>query len=168
MEDTYLGDGVYASFDGYQVWLDLRAQDHFPMAPSGYPGIALEGVVLGALNGLRRGHQGQRSERQGKRGAVMGACGCKAEKDKTVGHIYVDFCSLHKAAPELLEACRLALDDAVHYAPVAIERKVAPVLRAAIAKAEGKAVPCKGQSKASGTHVWDAGMCVKCGAVSDD
>ena len=23
----YLGDGVYASFDGYQIWLDTRAQD---------------------------------------------------------------------------------------------------------------------------------------------
>lgn len=26
MEDRYLGDGVYASFDGYQIWLDTRAQ----------------------------------------------------------------------------------------------------------------------------------------------
>ena len=26
-EDTYLGDGVYASYDGYHIWLDLRAQD---------------------------------------------------------------------------------------------------------------------------------------------
>lgn len=26
-EDTYLGDGVYASFDGWLMWLDLRAQD---------------------------------------------------------------------------------------------------------------------------------------------
>ena len=25
--ETYLGDGVYASFDGYQIWLDTRAQD---------------------------------------------------------------------------------------------------------------------------------------------
>ena len=25
--DTYLGDGVYASFDGHQIWLDLRGQD---------------------------------------------------------------------------------------------------------------------------------------------
>jgi hypothetical protein len=24
--ETYLGDGVYASFDGYQIWLDTRAQ----------------------------------------------------------------------------------------------------------------------------------------------
>lgn len=27
MNDEYLGDGVYASFDGYQVWLDTRAQE---------------------------------------------------------------------------------------------------------------------------------------------
>ncbi len=25
--DEYLGDGVYASFDGYQILLDLRGQD---------------------------------------------------------------------------------------------------------------------------------------------
>jgi len=24
--ESYLGDGVYASFDGYQIWLDTRAQ----------------------------------------------------------------------------------------------------------------------------------------------
>ena len=27
MYDTYIGDGVYASFDGYHYWLDLRGQD---------------------------------------------------------------------------------------------------------------------------------------------
>ena len=27
MNDRYLGDGVYASWDGYHIWLDLRAQD---------------------------------------------------------------------------------------------------------------------------------------------
>lgn len=26
MNDAYLGDGVYASFDGYQIWLDTRRQ----------------------------------------------------------------------------------------------------------------------------------------------
>lgn len=26
IEDDYLGDGVYASFDGYQILLDLRGQ----------------------------------------------------------------------------------------------------------------------------------------------
>jgi hypothetical protein len=25
--DVYLGDGVYASYDGYVIWLDLRGQD---------------------------------------------------------------------------------------------------------------------------------------------
>ncbi len=50
MEDTYLGDGVYASFDGYQVWLDLRAQGFsFPTTPSGHQGIALDETVLKAL-----------------------------------------------------------------------------------------------------------------------
>lgn len=28
LEDDYLGDGVYASFDGYQIVLDLRGQDN--------------------------------------------------------------------------------------------------------------------------------------------
>jgi len=27
MDARYLGDGVYASFDGSQIWLDLRGQD---------------------------------------------------------------------------------------------------------------------------------------------
>jgi hypothetical protein len=26
IHDEYLGDGVYASFDGFQIWLDTRAQ----------------------------------------------------------------------------------------------------------------------------------------------
>lgn len=42
VRDEYLGDGVYASFDGYHVWLDLRAQD-----PS--IRIALEPPVITAL-----------------------------------------------------------------------------------------------------------------------
>jgi hypothetical protein len=25
--ERYIGDGVYASFDGYQIWLDTRAQE---------------------------------------------------------------------------------------------------------------------------------------------
>ena len=28
MNDVYLGDGVYASFDGFHIILDLRAQDN--------------------------------------------------------------------------------------------------------------------------------------------
>jgi hypothetical protein len=42
MEDRYLGDGVYASFDGYHVVLDLRGQDNFTR-------IALDPTVLEAL-----------------------------------------------------------------------------------------------------------------------
>lgn len=26
MEDRYIGDGVYASYDGWHIWLDLRGQ----------------------------------------------------------------------------------------------------------------------------------------------
>ena len=40
--DTYLGDGVYASFDGFSVVLDLRAQDSTTR-------ISLEPTVLRAL-----------------------------------------------------------------------------------------------------------------------
>jgi hypothetical protein len=42
MEDRYLGDGVYASFDGYHVVLDLRGQDNTTK-------IALEPSVVVAL-----------------------------------------------------------------------------------------------------------------------
>lgn len=42
MEDRYLGDGVYASFDEHQIWLDLRGQDTTTR-------IALEPQVLMAL-----------------------------------------------------------------------------------------------------------------------
>lgn len=41
--ETYIGDGVYASFDGYQVWLRTPRED-------GNHEIALEPPVLAALN----------------------------------------------------------------------------------------------------------------------
>lgn len=43
IEDGYLGDGVYVSYDGIQVWLDLRGQDSTTR-------IALNQNVLKALN----------------------------------------------------------------------------------------------------------------------
>jgi len=43
IKDLYLGDGVYASWDGYHIILDLRGQDDFSR-------IALEPPVLSALN----------------------------------------------------------------------------------------------------------------------
>ena len=46
IEDGYLGDGVYASFDGYHVCLDLRDQDSTTK-------IALEPYVLNALDKYR-------------------------------------------------------------------------------------------------------------------
>lgn len=46
MEDRYLGDGVYASWDGYHIWLDLRGQ-HITMR------IALDLHVLLALDQFR-------------------------------------------------------------------------------------------------------------------
>lgn len=43
IEDDYLGDGVYASFDGYAITLDLRGQDSTTK-------IVLEPTVLDAIN----------------------------------------------------------------------------------------------------------------------
>ncbi len=42
LEARYIGDGVYASFDGYHIILDLRAQDSTTR-------IALEPAVLTEL-----------------------------------------------------------------------------------------------------------------------
>jgi hypothetical protein len=42
MPDRYLGDGVYASYDGYHIVLDLRGQDSTTR-------IALEGEVFTSL-----------------------------------------------------------------------------------------------------------------------
>ncbi len=45
--DQYLGDGVYAHFDGYHIWLELRGQGSTTR-------IALEPQVLDALTQFRR------------------------------------------------------------------------------------------------------------------
>ncbi len=42
IKDEYLGDGVYASWDGFHLWLDLRGQDKTTR-------IALEPSVMGRL-----------------------------------------------------------------------------------------------------------------------
>jgi len=46
IEDDYLGDGVYVSFDGYHIVLDLRGQDDFTR-------IAMEPAVLNAFDRYR-------------------------------------------------------------------------------------------------------------------
>ena len=46
IEDRYLGDGVYASFDGYNIILDLRAQDTSR--------IALEPEVMAKLKAFEK------------------------------------------------------------------------------------------------------------------
>lgn len=43
MTPEYLGDGVYASFDGYQIWLHVGSHE----AP---PVVALEPAVMENLN----------------------------------------------------------------------------------------------------------------------
>ncbi len=40
---TYLGDGVYASFDGYQIWLHISNDKSFEIR------LALEPEVFGEL-----------------------------------------------------------------------------------------------------------------------
>ena len=49
LSEAYLGDGVYAVFDGYCIWLDCRAQNCFSLNPSNIPAIALEPSVLQSL-----------------------------------------------------------------------------------------------------------------------
>lgn len=44
--EDYLGDGVYVSWDGYQIILDLRGQDNFTK-------IALDDQTLVALDRYR-------------------------------------------------------------------------------------------------------------------
>lgn len=44
---TYLGDGVYASFDGYHIWLHVGSHDSPRL-------VALEPEVLEALDRYRR------------------------------------------------------------------------------------------------------------------
>jgi hypothetical protein len=43
-EINYLGDGVYASFDGYQIWLRVNDSDSEPL-------VALEAAVMHSLIG---------------------------------------------------------------------------------------------------------------------
>lgn len=45
--DEYLGDGVYASYDGLYVWLDLRGQDNTTR-------IGLDPSVLKMLDRYRK------------------------------------------------------------------------------------------------------------------
>jgi hypothetical protein len=47
MKETYLGDGVYAVFDGYSISLDLRGQDTTTS-------IVLEPEVLESLDRFRK------------------------------------------------------------------------------------------------------------------
>lgn len=44
MADSYLGDGVYASFDGFNIWLRTQSGNE----------VALEPLTLGALDLYRR------------------------------------------------------------------------------------------------------------------
>jgi hypothetical protein len=47
--EEYLGDGVYATWTGDNIWLDTRGQGMPSTAPCGTPGICLESFVYRAL-----------------------------------------------------------------------------------------------------------------------
>lgn len=52
-EPRYIGDGVYASFDGFQIWLGLEAGQQL---------IALDPFVLAALNDYWQALRGKTNE----------------------------------------------------------------------------------------------------------
>ncbi len=54
------------------------------------------------------------------------------------GDSYIDFCPLHAAAEELLEACKVVAFDLEHKTDVDLTANFIEVLNRAIAKAEGK------------------------------
>ena len=58
-EETYLGDGVYATYanDG-TIWLDVRGQGSPTIGPAGVPSIALESHVWEALTNFIEGVKG--------------------------------------------------------------------------------------------------------------
>ena len=56
IEHEYLGDGVYASFDGYQVWLTVGNHLNQPV-------VALEPKVLERLNKYYQRESGQSNEK---------------------------------------------------------------------------------------------------------
>lgn len=51
LEQSYLGDGVYATFDYStgNIWLDCRAQPGFSVGPDGHRGICLAPEVTMSL-----------------------------------------------------------------------------------------------------------------------
>lgn len=58
IEDRYIGDGVYVSYDGYHIWLDTRAQEPVNR-------IAMEPAVWDQLIQYRRDVQAAIEEAQG-------------------------------------------------------------------------------------------------------
>lgn len=61
--DYYLGDGVYATFDGFQVWLDCRGSSHggnvFSRSEAGHLGIALNNETMTKLAAYQKEAQDQ-------------------------------------------------------------------------------------------------------------
>lgn len=49
-EETYLGDGVYASFDGYQIWLRVDDGSRIALEPGVYASlVAYRDKIYGRL-----------------------------------------------------------------------------------------------------------------------
>lgn len=57
--DYYLGDGVYATFDGYQVWLDCRGSNGFAKNPCGFRSVALNAETMVKLVAYEKEAQDQ-------------------------------------------------------------------------------------------------------------
>jgi hypothetical protein len=60
MEDRYIGDGVYASWDGWHIVLDLRAQDNTTK-------IALDPQVMEDLKRFEADCQKEKKEENNER-----------------------------------------------------------------------------------------------------
>ena len=66
-----------------------------------------------------------------------GGCHCSLSRTGLGDEIDIDYCPLHKAAPDLYEACIIACGFLACYEDKA-HKEVAQIVRQAIAKAEGK------------------------------
>jgi hypothetical protein len=60
MQPRYLGDGVYATFDGYHIWVKTGSHDDHECTNN----IALEPDVFAALMAYGRDLQGELEQKQ--------------------------------------------------------------------------------------------------------
>jgi hypothetical protein len=70
----YIGDGVYASFDGYQIWLHLNSHDSQPL-------IALDMYTMAHLIGYAKRLQSSPNASVAARGEALDNAGNIAEDE---------------------------------------------------------------------------------------